>query len=582
MSEKLSYFGAIRFLSKYIRKHRQNFFMFYFGWLFDSILSIAMPILFGIMIDEIVYYQNVRTFVIIAVLFVVLTVFSCMMYFFIYAQHSYLMNMYVFDIRKDLFTHLQKCDAQYMSGLASGDFITTIQRYSMECMHFVIRNMIHTTNYTLMIIAYSVYLLFIDWRIGIFAIMAAPVSTYINTKFGKKIRSLGDAQREHYGVYSGWIFEVLSALRDIRVLNAKSKVDELFENNHKKMFSTAIQSRLKSITAENIISFSNLTIQMSIFLIAGYSAIWGNTTVGLLTIIISFYASLTSLTNMLSSTYLDAQDRISYIQRIYDFLHSPTEDTWTGSIDLTIKDGNIKFEGITFSYEGQEATINNLNLIVGAGERFALIGKSGGGKTTLAYMLVGFYRPQYGSISIDEQKLMDCNLKSIRNGIGLVRQDVLLFDGTIRENVLFGKLNASEADVIDACKSAGLWSFIESLPAMLDTVVGTKGVNVSGGQKQRIAIARIYLKNPKIIIFDEATSSLDDETEAVIHEAWTKVLAGRTSIIIAHRQSSVMLCDRAAIIDNGHIIEIGAPNEMAQKSENFKTLFAINRGEVND
>jgi ATP-binding cassette, subfamily B, bacterial len=578
MDKKLNYFTAIKFLSRYIKKHRRNFCMFYLGWLFQSSFAISLPILFGIMIDEVVYYQNLLTFTRISLIFITFTISSCVLYFLIYVQHGYLMNMFVFNIRKDIFGHLQKCDAEYLTTSDTGELIASIQNYSSECMHFIVRNMIHMTNEAILIIVYGIYLLVIDWRIGLVALLTAPLSTFINSKYGKKIRNYGDEQRKYYGGYISWMFEIISALRDVKMLGAKKKTEEMFEQNHKNMFAVNIKSGISNITAENVISFSNLAIRLVIFTIAGYSASSGNMTVGVLTIIVSFYSMLSINVSSVSDRYLDSQNRISYIQRIHDFMKSPTDDEWLGKKTIDITNGKIQFSDITFAYNERHPVINNLNLTINAGERFAIIGKSGCGKTTLAYMLIGFYRPQNGYIEIDGQKLSECNLKSIRQSVGLVQQDVLIFDGTIRENILLGNLHTSHDKLINACQSAGLLEFIESLPDKLDTVIGSKGIGVSGGQKQRIAIARIYLKNPQIIIFDEATSSLDSETEEAIHEAWQEVLAGRTAIIIAHRQSSVMLCEQAAIIEDGHIVETGNPAEMVKTSEKFKTLFAIREG----
>ena len=205
----------------------------------------------------------------------------------------------------------------------------------------------------------------------------------------------------------------------------------------------------------------------------------------------------------------------------------------------------------------------------------ALVGKSGCGKTTLARLLVGFYRPQEGMIAIDGQRLDACALDSVREEIGYVQQDVLVFDGSIRQNLLMGNRHAEEEQLIRAYEEAGLAPFIESLPDGLDTIIGSKGMGLSGGQKQRLAIARIYLKNPKILIFDEATSALDSETESAIHQAWRKVLTGKTALVIAHRQSSVMLCDRCTILENGQVAETGIPARMAVESERFRTLFAM-------
>jgi ABC-type multidrug transport system fused ATPase/permease subunit len=190
-------------------------------------------------------------------------------------------------------------------------------------------------------------------------------------------------------------------------------------------------------------------------------------------------------------------------------------------------------------------------------------------------MLLGFYPAQSGSISIDGQNLSECSLKSIRQSIGMVSQDVLLFDGSIKENLLLGKPKATNDEIISALTKAGIWEFISSLPEDIDTVIGSKGIGLSGGQKQRIAIARIYLRNPPILIFDEATSSLDSETEEQIHQAWEAMLTGRTSIIIAHRQSSVMMCDRAAVMENGKIVDLGVPGELEKTSASFQELFAL-------
>ncbi len=578
MTKKLNYFTAIKFLSKYISKHKRNFIMFYFGWFFDMVLSIAMPILFGIMIDEIVYYKNLDIFIKISLVFVIMSVFSCILYFLIYAQHHYLMSMYTFDIKRDIFRHLQKCDAQYMTDASTGDIISTIGSYSSECMHFVIRNIIHYANGIISIVVISVYLFIISWQIGLFVVIAAPISVFINAKFGKKIRAYGDKQREYYGSYISWVYEILSALRDIRMLGAVPKTNKTFEENHKKMFAVNIKSGISTITANNIVTLVNLIIQLSIFTFAGFLAMSGNITIGLLTIIVAFYSQLTEVFKRTSNSYLDAQNRVSYIQRIHDFMQSPVEDD-NGKNELIITNGNISFENITFAYNKNDIVLDRFYLDVSAAEKYALVGKSGSGKSTLAYMLIGFYRPQVGEIIIDGQKLSECSLKSIRHNIGLIAQDVLIFDGSIKDNILLGNKNANNDEIKNACINSGIWEFIKTLPNEMDTIIGKNGIGLSGGQKQRIAIARIYLKNPKIIIFDEATSSLDNETEEAIHDAWNNVLKGRTSIVIAHRQSSVMLCDKAAILEHGKICEIGEPSRMACDSELFKTLFAI-KGEV--
>ena len=217
--------------------------------------------------------------------------------------------------------------------------------------------------------------------------------------------------------------------------------------------------------------------------------------------------------------------------------------------------------------------MKNINLISFPGESIALVGKSGCGKTTIAFLMLGFYKLQKGKILIDGKSLNECSLKSIRNQIGLVQQNVLIFSGSIRQNLLLGNIHATEREIWDACKAAGIEELIHSFPEKLDTVVGNNGINLSGGQKQRIAIARIYLKNPKIIIFDEATSALDLETEKEVLRYWKKLFSDKTSIVITHRKEVALACDRVAVMNNGEIVEVESVDKLNQTESAFQKLF---------
>ena len=575
--KKLNYFSAIAFLKKFMRGYRKNFMMFYSGWLVDSILAIILPILFGIMIDEVVYYQNLDSFVRISLFFLTCILFSGGLYFLLYTQHGYLMNMFVFSIRRAVYRHLQQCDAQYLVNTSTGEILAVLQDYPSQCMHFIIRNMIHLYNGILMALLYGIYLIVIDWRIGMAALLAAVLSVFVNTRFKKKIRDLGNEERKAYGEYAGWIYEVITALRDIRMLGGMNRIEESFEKKQKTVFGISVKTSISSLTAQNVITFVNLAIRLVIYGISAYMTFHANMTLGTLTVIFAFYDKLADRIGYISQNFLDGQTRVSYIQSIYDFLQSPTEPK--KSDKLEIRDGRILFSNVSFGYENRKKLLKNLSFTICPGERVAIVGKSGCGKTTLAYLTIGFYQIQEGYIEIDGQKLSNCDLKSIRGEIGYIQQDVLMFDGTIRQNLLMGNLHAKEEEIVRAYRAAGLGKFVDSLPEGLDTIIGSEGIGLSGGQKQRIAIARIYLKNPKIIIFDEATSSLDDETEKEIHQAWETVLTGKTAIIIAHRQSSVMLCDRVIMLENGIIAETGTPDKMVEESERFKTLFAIKEGD---
>ncbi|MGF7048143.1 ABC-type bacteriocin/lantibiotic exporter with double-glycine peptidase domain [Paenibacillus sp. DS2015] len=575
MTEKLNYYTTIKFLFKYISMHKKNYILFYFGWLFDALLKIFTPIMFAVMIDEIVYYNNIDVFFKISLSFVVMLLFSCVIHFFCQAQYAYLEVMFTFDIKQDIFKTMQAAQANYMSDAKTGDIINIIQSYSNECMVFVIRNMIHTVNNLLALVIYIAYILVIGWQYGLLMLVTVPISIYISSKFGRKVRKYSDEKREKYDVYNGWLFEMFSGIRDIRMLGAENKVNKSFIKQQKELYRIGIKNGLLSMTSQNIITTVNLFIHLSIFSLCAYMAFKNNMTIGILTVIIAYLMGITERVSFLSGIYLEAQNRISSIQRIYDFMNAPTEKEWKGKEELHVTNGNITFNNIEFAYNQRNQVLKGMSLNIHGGERLALCGKSGSGKTTLAYMLIGFYLPQNGEIEIDGQKLSDCSLKSIRQNIGVVQQDILIFDGSIKENLLLGKKNATDEEIIASCEHAGLGELLKTFQDGINTIIGKSGIGLSGGQKQRIAIARIYLKDPKIIIFDEATSALDRETEEQIHQTWNRVLAGRTSIIIAHNQSSVMLCEKVAIIENGLLGEMGVPGELIEKSDIFRSLFAV-------
>ena len=314
---------------------------------------------------------------------------------------------------------------------------------------------------------------------------------------------------------------------------------------------------------------------MVLYAVLAFLALYENLSIGSVIVILTYFSILTESLSRVSSNYMDAQNRISIIQRMKDLMDQPMVESQEGKEVLKVREGDIVFQEVSFSYQDNEPVIENLNLHIGQGEKIAIVGESGCGKTTLSYMLLGFYKPEAGEIRIDGKRISDCTLESVRHNIGVVQQEVLIFDGTIRYNIMLGNENATEEELIRACKAAGVYDFVMEMEDQFETLLGKNGRLLSGGQKQRIAIARIYLKNPPILIFDEATASLDNETELQIHEAWEKILKGRTAIVIAHRQSSVMLCDKVAILSHGRIAETGSPDDMVKGSDRFRTLFAI-------
>ena len=399
-----------------------------------------------------------------------------------------------------------------------------------------------------------------------------PVSSYITIKLGKHSKQCGLKQREVYGSYIGWLCEMISSLCDIRIIGAKDKVEKEFAKRNNDIFESNITTEVSKLNCKTIIEFINQTVKLVIFVFIGLMASNYNITMGGVLLILSYYSMFADQIKQIGNTYVDGNRRIAYIQSIKSFLNTPTENGRSDMQSLNITGGEIEIKRLFFSYESKAYAINDLSLTINAGEKIAIVGENGSGKTTLMYVILGLYNPERGTIRIDGTNLSDCTLTSIRSQIGLVSQDIYIFNGTIRENILIGNTAAKLNDIIDACVKAEIWDTIKSLPNGLETLIGVNGINLSGGQKQRIAIARIYLKDPRIVIFDEATSAIDDETENSIMNEWEKALANRTSIIISHIFKSIMRCDSVAVMKNGGIIEHGPIDEMIQ-STHLKKVF---------
>jgi ABC-type multidrug transport system, ATPase and permease components len=572
---KMTFWGAVKFINGFLDKLHFKLVLFYFGWLFDTVAEVVTPVLFGVMVNQIVYYRNLSLFIVIGIVFFALSVFTSVLYFLLYEMYGIFWNELIYRMRCRMFSVVLKMDAKAMLDSNYGDIAQLIQWKVMECVHFIVRNIVHNINNYFRIVACLMISFLIDPWIVLIMVFMVPVSVFVSWKFGKKIRRERDRNQAVYGRYLSWLYEVFHALKDIRLLGAENRVRKIFYKHQETMIETDINASVETLKAENIIANVNTWIQMVLYAVLAVIAVYQGVSIGSVIVILTYFDSLTDALENVSSRYMDAQERISVIERIKDFMERPVVEESHRNAELFVKDGEIEFQDISFAYPGKESVLHRFSLKIKKGEKIALAGESGCGKTTLSYLLLGFYHVDSGRILIDHMDTAACTLESIRSNIGVVQQDVLIFDGTIRYNIMLGNEKATEEEFIKACKAAGVYDFVMEMENKFDTLLGREGRQLSGGQKQRIAIARIYLKDPSIIVFDEATASLDTETEEQIHGAWKEVLKDRTSIIIAHRQSSVMLCDRVVILRGGQVVETGTPRDLEQTSEEFRTLFAI-------
>ena len=269
------------------------------------------------------------------------------------------------------------------------------------------------------------------------------------------------------------------------------------------------------------------------------------------------------------------QDGVTGFRRFLEIMDEKAEEEKENAIDDITLNGEIEFKNVSFSYETKSNILNNVSFKIKKGETLALVGESGGGKTTICHLIPNFYKVSQGQILIDNININDLSYRALRKSIGIVQQDVFLFNGTIKENILYGKLDASEEEVITAAKRANIYDYIMTLPDGFDTEIGERGVKLSGGQKQRLSIARVFLKNPPLLILDEATSALDNTTEILIQDALNELAKGRTTIVVAHRLSTIKNADRILVVTSGEISEEGTHEELIKNDNTYAKLYNL-------
>ena len=413
-----------------------------------------------------------------------------------------------------------------------------------------------------------------DWQLSLLAIIMIPVAAFSSRNLGKKMGKKVNVSLEASDKFMKFLSEMIKGSWLIKIYQKEEEelkrismvIDERFKAIRK-----VEQTRLGAGPIMEIISATAIAI---VVFFAGYRSMQGAITLGEF---VSFLAALMLAyqpVRALAGINIGIQEGIAAAKRIYEIIDQKNEIYHDENApSLKLNNASIEFKNISFTYPDGTHALKNLSAKIEGGTKVGLVGISGSGKTTFLNLIPRFFHLKNGSIFIDNQNINDINLNSLRKEISLVSQDVILFDDTIRANILYGNAFASNEEIIDACKFAAAQDFVEKLPNKYETIIGENGIKLSGGQKQRLSIARAILKNSSIILLDEATSSLDSESESVIQKAIENLTKNKTTIIIAHRLSTVMNCDKILVFENGQIIEEGKHEFLVNNSSTYKKLY---------
>ncbi|EOD3907743.1 SAV1866 family putative multidrug efflux ABC transporter [Staphylococcus aureus] len=486
-------------------------------------------------------------------------------------------NKILYDIRKKLYNHLQALSARFYANNQVGQVISRVINDVEQTKDFILTGLMNIWLDCITIIIALSIMFFLDVKLTLAALFIFPFYILTVYVFFGRLRKLTRERSQALAEVQGFLHE---RVQGISVVKSFAIEDNEAKNFDKK--NTNFLTRALKHTRWNAYSFAaiNTVTDIGPIIVIGvgaYLAISGSITVGTLAAFVGYLELLFGPLRRLVASFTTLTQSFASMDRVFQLIDEDYDiKNGVGAQPIEIKQGRIDIDHVSFQYNDNEAPIlKDINLSIEKGETVAFVGMSGGGKSTLINLIPRFYDVTSGQILIDGHNIKDFLTGSLRNQIGLVQQDNTLFSDTVKENILLGRPTATDEEVVEAAKMANAHDFIMNLPQGYDTEVGERGVKLSGGQKQRLSIARIFLNNPPILILDEATSALDLESESIIQEALDVLSKDRTTLIVAHRLSTITHADKIVVIENGHIVETGTHRELIAKQGAYEHLYSI-------
>jgi ATP-binding cassette subfamily B protein/subfamily B ATP-binding cassette protein MsbA len=474
-------------------------------------------------------------------------------------------------LKKNIFLKLSKFEYKNYSKYEAGDLKNRLESDAGTFEKFFNSHCIDYLYAILSAVIIVVILLYMNWILAIFGVIMIPFSFLFAKVMGKKSKKISNEYREEYGYYEGFLHSAIQSWKEIKANNLEENTSKIFSNHWKHLSKLFMKTQVLGFINRMFIAFKDFFIvRMNLYFVGGLLIINDQMTVGLLLVFMSYYDQLFGHISTITESILGLKNDEPLLHRVFEILDYPIIE----KEKVKISDGNIDISNLFFRYDdSQELVLKNVNIAIQDKEHIAIAGRSGCGKTTLSKLILGMYEPESGTISIGGYDISKIGIESIGQKISVVMQEPILFNLTIRENLLIAKKSATQKELDDACKRANILEFIQSLPDNYETIIGEKGIKLSGGQKQRVAIARTILLDSDIIIFDEATSSLDHISEKAILSSIKTLSKEKTIISIAHRLSSILETDRVIIMDNGEIITSGKHNELKGENAIYDILF---------
>ena len=488
-----------------------------------------------------------------------------------------------YKLRNDIAIKINKLPMKYFDKKTHGEVLSIITNDIDTLSMNLNQSITEIITSVCTIIGILVMMFSISWQMTLISLVILPIAGILVTFIVKKSQRYFMRQQDYLGHVNGQVEEIYGGLNIVKVFNAEGKVTKDFEKANDELYHSGWKSQFLSGLMHPVMNFISNVGYVAVAVAGGYLAIQGTITVGNIQSFIQYNKQFTQPINQLAQISNMLQAMMAAAERIFEFLEEPEEVvTAKGNIDTSKLKGNVEFKHVKFGYDPERTIINDFNSSVHEGQKIAIVGPTGAGKTTMVKLLMRFYDVTDGEIDVDGHNVKDFDRGELRKMFGMVLQDTWLFGGTVKENIKYSKEDATDTEVVEAAKAAHVHHFIKTLPNGYNSMINEESTNISAGQKQLLTIARVILADPKILILDEATSSIDTRTEIQIQSAMDNLMKGRTSFIIAHRLSTIKNADLILVMNHGDIVEQGTHEELLAKNGFYADLYNSQFEEVEE